>query len=503
MQVSLGAALAGTVTLTRLGAQRTNGTNVLFLMTDQQTFRALGAMGNKQIKTPNLDRLAREGVMFTHTVCTTPFCSPSRASIVTGLYPHKHGINRNVQRGQRGVTDDMVVTENILHDLGYSTHHRGKWHLGPTSDIRAYRDDQYDQREYNRMLNEKFPPEKAAAGKNEILLWGQPVIMRPFMRAAHDKWIKMRNIPKQDIAIIGRTTIPPEYMPCSWLFDQAIALLEQHAKERFMITCSVSPPHAFWVAPDPYYSMYDPDALKMPENFRSPVPEYYQNSVAARLSRLVGEAGLREFLRCYYAQVSLVDWNVGRILNKLRELGLERNTLVVFTSDHGDMNCGHGLLSKSIPACYDEIMRTPLLMRLPGKIPAGRVVDVHVNGVDIMPTILDYLGVPIPEGIHGRSLRPFIEGKPDDGAPGFSERTFGQGKNVGIQRTIRTKEWKYVYNTRWECELYNLREDPGETQNRINDRGCRNVLRELHGQLKQWMEKTGDPHIGLLKEPWA
>jgi uncharacterized sulfatase len=228
------------------------------------------------------------------------------------------------------------------------------------------------------------------------------------------------------------------------------------------------------------------------------MPDVVRQSVGYRLAQLLGERGIREYLRCYYGQVSMVDWYVGQILGKLEDLGLSERTLVVFTSDHGDMQGGHGIVCKSVPAMYEEITRVPLMFRLPGRIPAGGTPNVHALSVDMMPTLLDYVGMPAPEGIAGRSLRRFIEGQADDGAPALSERT---GLNYNwVERMICRDGWKYVFHSAWPSELYNLTDDPGEVHNLFSDPGSGTVRDDLHRQLREWMTATKDAGLARMPE---
>ncbi|MGQ9733036.1 MAG: sulfatase-like hydrolase/transferase [Candidatus Zipacnadales bacterium] len=491
------ASLPGRIGFRRLGTLPAGERlNILFLMTDQHNARVLGCYGNEIVQTPNLDRLASEGVRFTNAYCATPFCSPTRASLITGLWPHQHGITHNVDGQATGITDKFVITENLLFDRGYRTGHRGKWHLGPYIDVRCYREDKPEGRGWGVLAETVCPVANYPAQEGEVRLFGRPVVMQDFMLEAHRIWNTYDKIPPQDISIIGRTVLPREGTYEAWYTEQVLGLMEKYRNENWMLTWSVSPPHAFWVCPDPYYSMYDPDQFTLPTNL-SEMPDLYQQSVGARLAKLLGERGIREYLRCYYGQVSMVDWYIGQILEKVDELELTNRTLVIFTSDHGDMQGGHGIVDKSVPAMYEEITRVPLIYRLPGRIPAGGAAETVANSVDMMPTILDYVGVSVPEGIAGRSLRPFIEGRPADGAPAFSERT---GINYNwIQRMVRRGSWKYVFNSHWPCELYNLQDDPGEVTNLYEDPAARPIRDELHRELRDWMIRTNDR--GVEKMP--
>lgn len=468
--------------------------NVLFLMTDQQHHLALGAAGNPLIHTPNLDRLAGQGALFTNAICATPFCSPTRAALITGQCPHRLGIEANVQAREKGARDEWVSTENLLFDAGYTTHHRGKWHLGPKTDLRCYREDVDPAPNYGQYLRDNVP---FSSIKGHTELWGRPVRMLPSLVKAREAWLQMKNIPKQDLSIIGEVLLPPEHMQQSWITDKVLDLLDQHGRERFMITWSVSDPHAYWVTPEPYYSMYSRDEVPVPESVDN-VHEHLKTSAPWRLGDVEGLEGIREYIAVYYGMVSLVDWNVGRILDKLDELGVADRTLVIFTSDHGDMQGAHGMIGKSVPAFYEEIARVPLIMRLPGRIPAGKRIRAHANSVDLMPTILDYVGLPIPQDIDGRSLRPVIEGEKSGRRwRGHCERALG-AKHFG--RMIRANRWKYVFNSPWPNELYDLENDPGEMVNLIEEPKHKAQARRLHRELRQWMAETHDPHLPEVPE---
>lgn len=488
---------AGTINLRLLPVEaQERGCNVLFLMSDQHHHAVMGCAGNPVAKTPNLDRLAAEGVRFDQAFCPTPFCSPTRASILTGLFPHKHGITKNIDPPEKGVDNTWLTTEGLLFDKGCFTGHRGKWHLGSRNDVRYYKEVGYAGEGYNRFLEARCPASQFNEGEGQAKLWGRPLYMTPAVMRAHEGWHKLPRRPPQDISLIGRTPIPRECLVESFFSDQVIEMLRQNRDRRFMITCSYSPPHAFWVICDPYYSMYDPATIPLPPSFNQ-CPPQHEKALAHVQWSLLGEEGVRELLRCYYGQVSFIDWNMGRILDALRELGLEENTLVLYTSDHGDFQGAHAMVEKGAQAMYEELVRVPLILRYPDRIRRGGVLSVQAQLVDLMPTILDYAGMRSPDGIHGRSLRPFIEGRPDDGLPAFCERTGLRW----FQRMIRTHDWKYVYSSVLPIELYDLRNDPCEMRNLAEDPAHAATRRELHRQLKDWMTRTEDPAAASIKDP--
>ena len=252
---------------------------------------------------------------------------------------------------------------------------------------------------------------------------------------------------------------------------------------------SVSPPHAPCVAPAPFYDMYDPAKLILPTTWSERRSDW-SKTLSGRLAGIYGEEGVREWVRCYYAQVSMMDWCFGRILNALDDLGLADRTLVVFTSDHGTLLGQHGMIDKAVEAFYDDLMRVPLIMRLPRTIPAGKICPAYGTSVDVAPTILDYLAMPPLTETHGRSLQPFLEGKIEDDRPVFGER--GRLDKPHAARVIRTPQWKLNFLSRGEMELYDLRQDPDELQNLAHDPAQAQRIRELSSQLLEHMRTVGD-----------
>ncbi|MBI4579142.1 MAG: sulfatase-like hydrolase/transferase [Planctomycetes bacterium] len=488
--------------------------NILFLMTDQQTYSVLGSSGNPIVKTPHLDRLAEQGVRFTQAACVTPFCSPTRASLWTGQWPHKHGITFNVapdgrrpnrRRAQEprasGLSDRHNVLHNVLADRGYQVAYFGKWHLGDFQNLRCFREqgDAGDERAAYRewLAGQGDAVASREPKEGEVFVRGDGGV---FMNKAVAELVRGGSAGENsadaadgegnEVKVLGRSAVALAAQFSTWLADRVMAWIERHADKPFMVTYSASPPHAPWVAPDPYYSMYDPARMVLPPSFADQ-PAVYRSSRAATMGAQMGEVGIREQLRCYYAQVSMVDEQVGRILKKLHDLGLDDNTLVIFTSDHGDMQGTHGMMGKSVHAFYEADVRVPLLLRHPPSISPGRVLDMACNSVDLMPTILDFAAIDAPPSVQGRSLKPVLTGAagPDD-RPSFCERGMGD-RNTG--RMIRTADWKYCLYAEGRRELFDLKRDPDEMKNVAADAANRAVAHKLDRQLRDWMHQTGDP----------
>jgi arylsulfatase A-like enzyme len=476
-----------------------NGINVLFLMTDEQHHRSLSLTGNPYVETPNMDRIGREGALFTNATCVTPYCSPSRASFINGLYPHTHDILKNVspRAGQHALRQDAFPnTESMLHQRGYATAHRGKWHLGNIGNFDCYQSWSYASKSgpgYRQMLEAKLPAEQFKDHPSPGKYQGRPVEMLPVVEAGFHKFHAIPNMRVAYISIIGRSLIPPELLPETQITNQILDLLEQNADKNFMITASWSPPHDLWVMPEPYYSLVDRDKIELPGSFD--MPEWDQRGPSKRLGDIMSREGLREYAAIYHGMVKYIDDEVGRVLAKLDELGLAENTLVIFTSDHGDMVGAHGCIGKSIFSFYDDLVRIPLLMRLPGQIPAGSVVTNPVSQIDVMPTILDYVGLELPQKIHGASLQPLINGE----EIAWRDYAFCQRANAG--RMIRTEQFKFTYRVKPRAvALYDLKKDPHEDTNLANDPAHAETVRKMHQRLIEVMTADGDPLVAKYKQ---
>jgi len=438
-------------------------------------------------------------VRFDNATCVTPYCSPSRASMLTGVYPHTHGIlgNVNQRRGtQKPLAQDAFAnTETILHQNGYAAGHRGKWHLGDKGDFDCYESWSYASkagRGYREFLEEHLPESRFADHPSPAKYQGRPVEMTPAVEKGFHEFHALPDNRLAYISIIGRSVIPPKLLPETRITDQTLELLDRHADENFMITASWSPPHDLWVIPEPYYSMVDREKVELSGSFD--MPEWDRRGPSKRLGDVMGREGIREYTAIYHGMVKYMDDQVGRVLAKLDELGLADNTLVLFTSDHGDMAGAHGCIGKSITSFYDDLLRIPLLARLPGTIRPGTVVEQPVSQIDLMPTILDYAGFPVPGKIHGSSMRPLVEGR--DVA--WRDHAFCQ--RAGRLRMLRTENTKYFTDPRGAVVgLYDLENDPHENVNLAAEPTHRATRRRMHERLLEVMAADGDPMLATFR----
>jgi len=480
--------------------------NILFIMCDQLNADALSCYGGP-VDTPNIDRIAEQGVRFTRATCTTPYCSPTRASIVTGLYPHAHGIVLNAgPRRQQGIRAEDTTTEKLLNQAGYETHHYGKWHL--EGDKLPYYPDMFRSApEYAENMASVFSRvrrQDKAAWMNWYA-WALPVDISPALQrqvgALGDQWKDKRFA--EFIIKMGRLKLPLEQC-----FDVQVADLTcrrlkalKDSSNPFMVTCSFVWPHDPNVVPSPYYDAFDPEKLELPENCHVREERFEKNWSREIVSGL-GEPGLREFLRVYYGMVKLIDDQVGRILKTLDETAKTDDTVIIFTADHGDMMGGHGMVWKSTNAFYEEVVRVPLLISYPHGF-RPQVSQLAVDSTDFMPTLLELAGHPVSKQTEGQSLIPFIAGKQGLSKSRqytFSERVRGnpQGQRRVLPGTkgdfmVRGKGWKYIRYSDGQEYLYNLNKDPGETKNLTNDPLARPRRDELAAEMDKWLKRTGWP----------
>jgi arylsulfatase A-like enzyme len=423
---------------------------VLLIYTDQQRWDALGANGNPDIRTPNLDRLAREGVNFDRYFVQNPVCMPSRVSFLTGQYPSTLGITHMGVP----VPEDFQTLPKLMRNSGYRSANLGKLHFLP----HANRDHREAHPAYGfdhlEISDEPGPYEdayrawvrKEAFDQLEHLSVGLPPsaeqwyrIMRVQDPVAHPQ----ERFPLRPIAFPGRE----EYTHTAWVANRAIHYLEDHAgaPDPFLCIAGIYSPHSPWVAPRRFIDLYDPQTLTLPAF----PPEVDGNREAGRFD----DATLRLARQGYYAMVSEVDFHVGRMLDALEKTGLAENTVVVFTSDHGEWLGEHLKYGKGYPG-HDCVSRVPLLVRGPGVRAGGRVSHL-VEGVDVAPTLLELCGCPAPPHLQGRSLRPMLEGA-DEPVKDAALMEFTGWK------TIRSENFRYVAHADGREFLYDLNAEWGE-----------------------------------------
>lgn len=480
--------------------------NLLVIMTDQQRFDALSCAGNRILKTPNIDRLARQGAMFRTAITPCPVCVPARTSILTGKSMTGTSVTGNAAATDTEL-DRGPSFDNILSQRGYRTGYYGKYHAPyrmaltygnkvPYAGARVEGAPSH-RRQYLDYLDQHVPARPLRPG--ELM---NKDFERPYTPAILDARYQNPDAPFTQGDVYGRLHVPKEHSFTAYTVDEAIHALDELGRGPFSLTCSIGPPHPPFLNVSPYWEMYPARDMPLPNNFRHDMTWSPYRERAARMPVYQVAENIRAFISIYYGMVKEVDDNVGRLLDTLDERGLSANTLVVFLSDHGEMMGSHGLGSKM--TFYEESVHVPLLMRFPGRIKPGAVIQEPVSGMDLFATILDYLGAPAP-GREGYSLRPLVDGK-RSASPDFRVSEWF-GNNVP-NFMVRTRDWKLIMAkdpaSKARDALFHLREDPYEMTNLLGEAATRARYRtqadELKDRLLAWLGRAGSPFAASVKE---
>jgi arylsulfatase A-like enzyme len=482
--------LAASPLVTARSAARTRGgaPHILFIMTDDQRQDAVSAYGNGILRTPHIDRIGAEGIRFTESFVTNSLCAPSRASILTGLYSHAHGVITNgggpAFYNQPGLRSDQQTFVHILREAGYHTALVGKWHMrsGPTG--------------FDRWVI--FPSQG---------LYDDPDMIAGTGDVPRERGVRLRLRGHAD-DIVG---------------DLAIEAIRNRPPDRpFCLLYQFKSPHRAWMPAPRFANAFDdvdvpvprtfedrlagrPEALRRAEMAIADMPDFRDRGVDPSLPPDVRKRlNLEHLVKNYYRVLLSVDENVGRVLDLLDSEGLAENTVVIYTSDNGFFLGEHGLFDKRL--MYEASIRVPLLVQFPRRVEGGRVDSSHlVLNIDVAPTLLELAGVPVPSWMHGRSLVPLLRGETPPWRDAFLYEYYEYPAEhcVRKNRGIRTDRWKLIHF--WEqpeeWELYDLRADPDETRNlasvgeyaEVRNR-LRDRMEELRGQLGD-VDPPGPPPV--------
>jgi arylsulfatase A-like enzyme len=439
--------------------------NLVSIVSDDQARWAVGAYGNKEILTPNMDRLAREGARFLNAFVPTPVCSPSRVSFLTGLYGTQVGITDWLTPAETdagmGIPATATTWPAVLQKHGYTTALIGKWHLGTQA---------------------PFHPTKH--GFNHFFggLTGGFAPVNPILE-----------VNSQDKQLTGHSS--------NLVTDEAMRFVEANRSRPFALSLHFREPHT------PYGPM-PPEDVAVYKGLDPTVPT----------APGVDLAQVKRWTRDYYAAVHAIDRNLGRLLAKLEQLQLADKTIVLFTSDHGYMIGHHGMRHKGNghwiaggvngpkrPNMFEESIRVPLLIRWPGVVKPGTDIAEPVSNIDTFASVLGMLKMALPEGVQqqGADFSPLLRGQKIR----WGDTLFGQydlhNGGLAYMRMIRTPEWKLVRHhfCNGMDELYHLSKDPGETQNLYDATGSRKIREQLQERLTAWQRSIHDPILNASRAP--
>ena len=425
--------------------------NILVVFADQLRACSLGYEGQEPVITPNLDRFAAENARFSTAISPTPVCTPYRGSLITGRSALSLGLVIN----DITLSTDEVSIAHVCRDAGYDTAYIGKWHLD---------------------------------GRN------RPAMVPPGpRRQGFDTWVAANFDHNYDRSIYfeGDDPEPKQWQgfDCEAETSRAIEYLEaRDGAKPFCLFLSWGPPHhPYRTVPERFLEMYDAEAIPARPNCPEPP---------------------RQDLLGYYAQTTFLDEQFGRLTRALNDLGLSRDTIVVFTSDHGDMHGSQGVYKKQWP--WDEANRVPFLLGYPRQVPVPSRFDFPISAVDVMPTLLGLAGIAIPESVEGVDLSPFIRGERDDPPASvllMNPCPFGVGDPRGPDqvpdfhgmrmefRGVRTARHTYVRTIDRPWLLYDNEDDPYQLANRIDDPALATLRQELEAMMTDHMARIGDEFL--------
>lgn len=434
--------------------------NIILIMADQLRWDCLGYAGNADVRTPNLDVLASHGVNFCEAICQQPLCVPSRTTVMTGLYPSQHGVRDN----RDALPESTPVLPRLLRGHGYQTAAIGKMHFVPPRADHGFDLLRIAEQDGPGRNEDDYHAWLAEQGKEDRIDYWDQVDRKAAPRAYWNSFGAMTS------------NLPEALYSTTWIGDQAVRFISDTARAPFFLWVGFVKPHHPFDPPAPWDKLYDPESLELPPGFALPVPEEDARRGGFFDPRQMTEARFRRVLTHYYANISHVDKQVGRILATLTARG-HRNNVIVFCADHGDYMGQHGLITKCHTRPYDAVLRAPLLIAgLPGQR-RGEREPALAELTDILPTLLEVAGVPRPEACSGKSLVPLVL----EGGRDLREAAYAEGP--GDMRIIRTATHKLIETSEPELRaLYDLNLDPHEFRNRFDEPDSAGILAELRDQ---------------------
>ncbi len=428
--------------------------NLLFLMSDQHQREASGCYGSSEVRTPHIDEIAANGVRFDRAYCPSPVCVPSRGSLITGHYAHTHGAK---------ILDDPLPAEartiaHFFRERGYVTGAIGKMHFVDESLRHGF-----DHRLHLEDFLKTLTPE-------------QRDLLRKDQGGAE--------------AVAGRpSTLPATFFQDTWYAEQTVEFLRKNKNRPFCLWSSFFMPHTPLVPMKKYFDTYAASKLSLPKRGDHELQEGFEGHLIRAKERgwyTQSDDELRRSLAGYYGNVSQMDACVGTVYEALRELGLDKNTVVVYTSDHGEMAGAHRMWTKH--NMFEQSVAVPLIMSMPGRMEARTSRTQLIEQTDLFPTLAELCGLEAVPGLPGRSFAALVRNRryqPREFA--YSEYYFCRNVFTRDNRyvgkppllMVRTDKWKLNYLSWGRSELFDIEKDPGEFRNRIEDTGCASIAREL------------------------
>jgi len=482
--------------------QMSKPANLLFIFTDEQRYDTLPHAADRPsaypggcLRMPNLERFAESATVFEEAYCTQPVCTPSRGSIMTGLYPQFHGAyDNNVPLDRTARTLPELLPE--AHRNRYARAYHGKWHLG---------DEIFAQHGFENWIGyeDEYAPYYSDGRDREL-------------KCRYNRWLREQGFkpdsPDGNFSRGRASTLPEAFSKATFIAGETCRFLEENRHQPFIHYLNFLEPHMPFYGP--LSGMYPPESVPLPPNFNDfPAPDLPLSHAKAERWKAHGfewydlstEAGWRQMIAAYMGLNTLIDRCVGSVLDKLESLGLMDETIIVFTSDHGEMMGSHRLIGKQV--MYQESIRVPLLIRLPGQCEQQRITG-PMSQIDLVPTLLDLIGAPLPEGLHGTSKAELLRNGgnarlEDDVFICWNTRAHGESpaprstEQLCFREDVRTlvtpDGWRFSYFPETGAhELFCLREDPMECHNLARDPGQVARIEGFTRRLQAWEAKLNN-----------
>ena len=433
--------------------------NIMIIMNDQHHAGCFGYAGHPDVKTPNIDQLAKNGVNFRNAFCQNGICVPSRTSLLTGQYPSTHGVFGS---DTMGIPSELLSMAAYLQQFNFQTAMIGKKHL-PGWSTHGF--------QYERLCYHADAPLRELHYYNYLKQLG--------LHAHYDELGDVEKFCSFDSAI------PAEHSMEAWTGDESIKYLQERDKSKpFFAEISFERPHPPLSPSFDCPFKYDSDSLTLPENSKENIgdsPFFFNRNVELKWSSAThGESELRAALARYYALISHIDQQIGRIIDQLCESGELENTIILFTADHGDFAGEYSRMAKGFN--YDAIHRIPFIWHMPERFVPAEKIDEMVEQIDVFATVCDLLDIPTPKTVQGKSLKAILEGASEhDRDAVFFEYT--------MCKTVHTREYKLSYGFDGDNEigeLFDLSVDPHEYENLFDSSEHREIREQMIRKLLNW-----------------
>ena len=461
--------------------------NILLFITDQQRSDTMACYGNDWIQASNMNALASESFVFENPYCAQPVCTPSRATLITGLYPHSAKMTKNNILLDPAIKSIAEMTSDTYHKAYY-----GKWHLGKETTRQHGFDEWLPVAELPWVIDHPDTPYHQFLLENGI----EP---DKTTEAGHRVFSGQL-----------RADLPEHLSMVSFLCDEATRFLMAERDKPFMLQVHCFEPHP--PVSGPMKHIHDPNKMPVGPAFtRYPKGASLFNRLRAERNiqpdatpeeQRAAEAKLRKFRAEYYGTVTLVDRALGRLMDALEKSGHADNTIVVFSSDHGEMAGDQGMREKR--AFYEPSAKVPLMMRIPHLGREHRMIPGNIGHIDLVPTLLDLMGQPVPEHLQGTSRVPVLEDREtlDDNDVfiqwnGLGDRNLGSQQinliaTLPYRAIVTADRWKLNLCAGDQCELFDLNSDPHELTNLFDEPVHRDRIRKMAAKIRLWQRETGD-----------